>query len=89
MTEVNGCEPRPVKVLGKCYCIHIFIVNSLVLGPFTFSIGDTREFNDYIRGGVAIQVKKPKAINFVSHLVYYFILFYCALIYYRNQLKTH
>ena len=74
MTEVNGCEPRPVKVLGKSYCVHIFIVNSFVLGPFTFSIGDTRGFSDYIRGGVAIQVKKPKAINFVSHLVFYFIV---------------
>ena len=65
------------------------LINSYILDPYSFSIGDTREFSDYIRGGVAIQVKKPKAINFVSHLVYYFILFYCVLIYYRNQLKTH
>ena len=27
-----------------------------VIGPYTFSIGDTSGFSDYVRGGVAIQV---------------------------------
>ena len=50
MTELNGCEPRPVKVLG----------------PFTFSIGDTSNLSPYERGGYASQVKVPKTVNFVS-----------------------
>lgn len=37
-----------------------------VLGPYTFSIGDTTNFNKYIRGGYVHQVKKPKTINFKS-----------------------
>lgn len=35
-------------------------------GPYTFGIGDTSNFSDYIRGGVATQVNMPKKINFVS-----------------------
>ena len=27
-----------------------------VKGPYTFSIGDTSSFGDYIKGGVALQV---------------------------------
>lgn len=50
MVELNKCEPRKIKVLG----------------PYTFSIGDSQSLTDYIRGGVATQVKMPKAINFVS-----------------------
>ena len=50
MTELNGCEPRTVKVLG----------------PYTFSIGDTSSLSDYTRGGYATQVKVPKTVNFVS-----------------------
>ena len=50
MTELNGCNPRPVTVLG----------------PFTFSIGDTSALTEYIRGGIATQVKMPKTISFVS-----------------------
>lgn len=48
MTELNGCEPRKIKVLG----------------PYTFSIGDTTNFSKYIRGGIVTQVKMPKKINF-------------------------
>ncbi|RWS31670.1 hypothetical protein B4U80_01161 [Leptotrombidium deliense] len=50
MTELNGCEPRKIRVLG----------------PYTFSIGDTSNFEDYVRGGVVTQVKMPKLINFKS-----------------------
>lgn len=37
-----------------------------VLGPFTFSIGDTSSFSDYVRGGIATQVKKPVVMEFKS-----------------------
>ncbi len=37
-----------------------------MLGPYTFSIGDTTGFSDYIRGGVVTQVKMPKSITFKS-----------------------
>ena len=42
---------------------------SSVAGPYTFSIGDTRGFTDYLRGGIATQVKMPKIVKFVSTLV--------------------
>lgn len=48
MSEINGCDPTKVKVLG----------------PYTFSIGDTTKFGDYVRGGVATQVKMPKDLKF-------------------------
>jgi len=35
-----------------------------VLGPYTFSIGDTSSFSDYERGGLALQVKKSKELKF-------------------------
>lgn len=48
MTELNGCEPRKIKVLG----------------PYTFSIGDTTNYSKYVRGGIVTQVKMPKKLNF-------------------------
>ncbi|KAJ1974171.1 E1 ubiquitin-activating protein [Dimargaris xerosporica] len=50
MTELNGCEPRKVKVLG----------------PYTFSIGDTTTLGEYVRGGLFQQVKLPKLCHFKS-----------------------
>uniref|UniRef100_A0A8C9TE48 E1 ubiquitin-activating enzyme n=1 Tax=Scleropages formosus TaxID=113540 RepID=A0A8C9TE48_SCLFO len=50
MTELNGCQPIEIKVLG----------------PYTFSICDTSSFSEYIRGGIVSQVKMPKKIAFVS-----------------------
>ncbi|KAF3860507.1 hypothetical protein F7725_000762 [Dissostichus mawsoni] len=50
MTELNGCSPVEIKVLG----------------PYTFSICDTTGFLDYIRGGIVSQVKMPKKIAFKS-----------------------
>jgi len=35
-----------------------------VLGPYTFSIGDTRNFSRYESGGVVLQVKQPKVLEF-------------------------
>ncbi|XP_066554225.1 ubiquitin-like modifier-activating enzyme 1 [Amia ocellicauda] len=48
MTELNGCEPMQVKMLG----------------PYTFSICDTSGFSSYERGGVVTEVKKSKTVTF-------------------------
>uniref|UniRef100_A0A646QDP3 E1 ubiquitin-activating enzyme n=1 Tax=Hemiscolopendra marginata TaxID=943146 RepID=A0A646QDP3_9MYRI len=48
MVELNGCEPRKIKILG----------------PYTFSIGDTTNLSEYERGGIVTQVKVPKKITF-------------------------
>ncbi|KAI8086353.1 ubiquitin-activating emzyme E1 [Halteromyces radiatus] len=50
MTELNASKARKIKVLG----------------PYTFSIGDTTGLSDYIRGGVFTQVKLPKYVDFLS-----------------------
>lgn len=50
MTELNGCSPRKINVTGD----------------FTFSIGDTSTMTDYIRGGIATQVKMPILLTFKS-----------------------
>jgi ubiquitin-activating enzyme E1 len=50
MEALNGCAPRKVKVLG----------------PYTFSIGDTSDLGNYVRGGLFQQVKMPKQVDFVS-----------------------
>ncbi|XP_026810919.1 ubiquitin-like modifier-activating enzyme 1 [Rhopalosiphum maidis] len=50
MTEINGCKPKKITVLG----------------PYTFSIGDTTSYSDYIKGGIATQVKMPKKLSFKS-----------------------
>lgn len=48
MGQLNGCEPKKIKVLG----------------PYTFAIDDTSTFDEYKRGGIVTQVKMPKEINF-------------------------
>lgn len=48
MTELNGCKPIKIKVLG----------------PYTFGIGETSTYSEYIRGGIVTQVKMPKTISF-------------------------
>ncbi|KAJ8936851.1 hypothetical protein NQ318_012812 [Aromia moschata] len=50
MTELNNCNPIKIKVLG----------------PYTFSIGDTSSYSKYERGGIASQVKMPKELHFKS-----------------------
>ncbi|KAJ2307184.1 E1 ubiquitin-activating protein, partial [Coemansia sp. Cherry 401B] len=50
MTELNECEPRKVKVLG----------------PYSFSIGDTSSLSAHKRGGLFKQVKMPVTQNFKS-----------------------
>ncbi|XP_029814299.1 ubiquitin-like modifier-activating enzyme 1, partial [Manacus vitellinus] len=53
-TEVEGMEE-----LNRCGPVEI-----RVLGPYTFSIGDTSGFGDYVQGGIVTQVKMPKHIHF-------------------------
>lgn len=48
MTELNQCKAVKVKRLGN----------------FSFSIGDTSQFSDYIGGGIVTQVKMPKTVAF-------------------------
>lgn len=50
MVELNGSVPRPIKVIG----------------PYSFSIGDTEALSPYSRGGICTQVKMPKQISFKS-----------------------
>ncbi|KAF4526242.1 hypothetical protein B566_EDAN001927, partial [Ephemera danica] len=50
MTELNRCEAKKVRVMG----------------PYTFAIGDTSKLSAYTGGGVAIQVKQPKILKFLS-----------------------
>lgn len=54
MEELNGCKPRKV----------------VVKGPYTFTIGDTSDLGDYVRGGIFTQVKMPKIIEFVSWAIF-------------------
>jgi len=48
MTELNGCKPMKIKVLG----------------PYTFKIGDTKNFAAYAKGGICTQVKMPTDVTF-------------------------
>ncbi|SPP74032.1 blast:Ubiquitin-like modifier-activating enzyme 1 [Drosophila guanche] len=50
MQQLNGCQPIKITVLG----------------PYTFSIGDTSSYDEYKSGGVATQVKMSKSISFKS-----------------------
>ncbi|EIE91582.1 hypothetical protein G6F46_007917 [Rhizopus delemar] len=50
MEELNNISPRKIKVLG----------------PYTFSIGDTSSFGDYKSGGLFNEVKMPKQVDFKS-----------------------
>ncbi|KAL7031490.1 hypothetical protein ACKWTF_007036 [Chironomus riparius] len=48
MTELNQCKAIKVNKIGN----------------YSFSIGDTSEFNDYIDGGTFTQIKMPKTVSF-------------------------
>ena len=50
--------------------LHLVHVHSSVYhtGPYTFSIGDTSKYSQYVRGGIVTQVKMPHTVNFVSTL---------------------
>ncbi|KAJ8661405.1 hypothetical protein O0I10_002671 [Lichtheimia ornata] len=51
MDGLNSSAPRKVKVLG----------------PYTFSIGDTSNLSEYKSGGIFAQVKMPKYVDFLSY----------------------
>jgi len=48
MTELNDGKPRPITVTG----------------PFTFTIEDTSNYHEYVRGGIVTQVKMPQTLEF-------------------------
>ena len=50
MTEVNGTDTRPIRVLDQ----------------YSFTIEDTSEFSDYVKGGFVELTKVPFRINFKS-----------------------
>lgn len=52
MEELNACKPRKVTVKG----------------PYTFTIGDTSDLSEYVRGGIFTQVKMPKIVEFVGNI---------------------
>ena len=52
-----------------------------VLGPYTFTIGDTSDFSEYISGGIVTQVKMPSKVNFVCTFpTYFFFLIYSNIL---------
>ncbi|CAG8758128.1 9300_t:CDS:2, partial [Gigaspora rosea] len=61
----HGLEDGDVTFLKLMYMSTILYI-SLLLGLYTFSIGDTSNFGDYISGGIFTQVKQPKTISFKS-----------------------
>ncbi|CAB3372660.1 Hypothetical predicted protein [Cloeon dipterum] len=56
MTELNADRNRPNEQQAH---------KIKVLGPYTFSIGDTSGFSAYTGGGVATQVKMPVKVDFL------------------------
>jgi len=50
MEELNACEAVPIRVMG----------------PYTFTITDTRGFGAYVRGGYMHQVKQKQTVAFKS-----------------------
>ena len=73
MAELNGCAGRKVKVLG----------------PYTFSIGDTTALTHYKTGGIVIQVKQPKRLKFVSGFPFFFsITSFCVIFISFSYLAT-
>lgn len=47
---------------------YFFVLHTVFSGPYTFSIGDTASYTQYVRGGIVTKVKMPKKIDFVSNL---------------------
>jgi hypothetical protein len=72
MTEVNEKE---FKIAVPSLYFFYWLFNrskSLFLGPFTFTIGDTRNFGVYEGGGTVTEVKKPEIVHFVRMLFFYY-----------------
>jgi len=62
-----------------CYLDCFWWIINCFLGPFTFTIGDTRNFGVYEGGGSVTEVKKPETVHFVRE-------FYCCIISYDSKL---
>ncbi|VDL98153.1 unnamed protein product [Schistocephalus solidus] len=62
MTELNGCAPRKITVIGN-----LLYFNVCFLGPDAFSIGDTSGFSEYKCGGVCTEVKMPEKLHFEDY----------------------
>lgn len=56
MTELNACEPVPIKVTG----------------PYTFTIGDTTGLSAYKSGGYVKQVKMQQTVSYVRPCLFLF-----------------
>lgn len=67
MTELNGKEFQ-IKVTSKSSFFDSFqtITMSFFSGPFTFTIGDTSQFGEYIGGGTVTELKMKETVKFVS-----------------------
>ena len=59
-----------------------------LVGPYTFSIGDTSGLSQYVRGGIATQVKMPETLQFVSLQYYACILWWFPLLVSRYQFSV-
>ena len=59
-----------------------------IIGPYTFSIGDTTAYSEYVRGGIVSQVKMPKVVKFVS-TVFVIALFPIFPIFLTPIIKGH
>ena len=55
----------------KCKVKKVILTRVSHTGPYTFSIGDTSKYSEYVRGGIVTQVKMPTTINFVSTSLFY------------------
>lgn len=69
MTEVNGSEPRPVRVVDQ----------------YSFQIENTTDFRNYEKGGIAQLVKVPFRIHFKSIIEFIANPDYNAPIYENNM----
>jgi len=64
-SEIKGMETKNAQ--GETVSINVSEPQQIkVLGPYTFSIGDTRNFSPYTSGGYVHQVKKPVTVHFSS-----------------------
>lgn len=80
MTELNGQDPIPVRVLGELpwlpwpkvrellgsLAVTVTSVSLLSLDGFRLEIGDTSSFSPYRCGGLVSQVRLPEVHSYVS-----------------------
>lgn len=69
MEALNSSEPRKILVKGQPCLLGPRTKVTDEVGPYTFTIGDTRGLGTYKSGGLFTQVKMPKILQFVSHRI--------------------